>query len=188
MSVYVTTALRLLDAPTMHSMRSRVYVTDGRPSVRPSVRPIDQQQQRRPAGLLLSAGGVCSRYRPIACTLAANAPSVTFRVEGRGSTLTCFISNSNRQNSLFYIVFYEKGRLGSRVVSVLDSGAEGPGFKSQSRRCRCLRQTVHTYRASVHQAAKLVAALLRLAGVTQGLWKVLPAYRWVYASHHMQAD
>jgi len=26
--------------------------------------------------------------------------------------------------------------LGSRVVSVLDSGAEGSGFKSQSRRCR----------------------------------------------------
>ena len=26
--------------------------------------------------------------------------------------------------------------LGSRVVSVLDSGAEGPGFKSQSRCCR----------------------------------------------------
>jgi len=28
------------------------------------------------------------------------------------------------------------GRLGSRVVSVLDSGAEGPAFKSQSRCCR----------------------------------------------------
>ena len=28
------------------------------------------------------------------------------------------------------------GWIGSRVVSVLDSGAEGPGFKSQSRRCR----------------------------------------------------
>jgi len=28
------------------------------------------------------------------------------------------------------------GWFGSRVVSVLDSGAEGPGFKSQSRRCR----------------------------------------------------
>jgi len=26
--------------------------------------------------------------------------------------------------------------LGSRVVSLLDSGAEGPGFKSQPRRCR----------------------------------------------------
>jgi len=56
---------------------------------------------------------------------------------------------------------------GSRVVSVLDSGAEGPGFKSQPR--RCLRQTVHTHCASVHQAAKLVAAVLRVAGVTAGL-------------------
>jgi len=42
------------------------------------------------------------------------------------------------------------------VVSVLDSGAEGPG----SNRTHC---------ASVHQAAKLVAALLRVAGVTAGL-------------------
>jgi len=32
-----------------------------------------------------------------------------------------------------------------------------------------IRQAVHTHRASVHQAAKLVAALLRVAGVTAGL-------------------
>jgi len=32
-----------------------------------------------------------------------------------------------------------------------------------------LRQTVHTHRASVHQAAKLVAALIRVARVTAGL-------------------
>jgi len=32
-----------------------------------------------------------------------------------------------------------------------------------------LRQTVHTHCASVHQASKLVAALLRVAGVTAGL-------------------
>ena len=32
-----------------------------------------------------------------------------------------------------------------------------------------LRQTVHTHCASVHQAAKLIAALLRVAGVTAGL-------------------
>jgi len=32
-----------------------------------------------------------------------------------------------------------------------------------------LRQTAHTHRASVHQAAKLVAALLRVAGVAAGL-------------------
>jgi len=30
-------------------------------------------------------------------------------------------------------------------------------------------QTVHTHRASVHQAAKLVAAFLRVAGITAGL-------------------
>ena len=31
---------------------------------------------------------------------------------------------------------YIKAVVGSRVVSVLDSGAEGPGFKSQPQRCR----------------------------------------------------
>ena len=34
-----------------------------------------------------------------------------------------------------------------------------------------LRQTVHTHLASVHQAAKLVAALLGVARVTAGLSK-----------------
>ena len=34
-----------------------------------------------------------------------------------------------------------------------------------------LRQTVHTHCASVHQAANLVAAHLRIAGVTAGLAK-----------------
>jgi len=36
--------------------------------------------------------------------------------------------------SVFVIII--NGWLGSRVVSVLDSGAEGPGSNSQSRRCR----------------------------------------------------
>ena len=35
-----------------------------------------------------------------------------------------------------YSFIHTTGWLGSRMVSVLDSGAEGPGFKSQSRRCR----------------------------------------------------
>ena len=38
------------------------------------------------------------------------------------------------------------------AISVLDSGAEGPGFKTLSG--NSLRQIVHTHRASVHQAAK----------------------------------
>ena len=41
-----------------------------RPSVRPSVCPVDRQQQRRAAGLLLSAGA-CSRYRSMAGTRSA---------------------------------------------------------------------------------------------------------------------
>jgi len=36
----------------------------------------------------------------------------------------------------FWEPYYLDSWLGSRVVSVLDSSAEGPGFKSQSRRCR----------------------------------------------------
>jgi len=51
-----------------------------------------------------------------------------------------------------------------------------------------LRQTVHTHRASVHQTAKLVAALLRVARVTAGLAEVMAAYRRVYASRHLQTD
>ena len=35
-----------------------------------------------------------------------------------------------------------------------------------------LRQIVHTHRASVHQAAKLVAALLRVVRVTAGLAEI----------------
>jgi len=45
---------------------------------------------------------------------------------------------------------------------------KGPGA-NRSRDAVCFRQTVHTHRASVHQAAKLVAALLRVATVTVGL-------------------
>ena len=51
-----------------------------------------------------------------------------------------------------------------------------------------LRQTVNTHCASVHQAAKLVAALLRVAGVTVGLAEVIAFYRRVYDSRHLQAD
>jgi len=49
-----------------------------------------------------------------------------------------------------------------------------------------LRQTVHTHRASIPQAAKLAAALLRVARVTAGLAESngsLPL-----GSRHLQAD
>ena len=46
-----------------------------------------------------------------------------------------------------------------------------------------LTQTVHTRCASVHQAAKLVAALLGVAGVTAGLAASLQE-RWVIGCHY----
>ena len=66
----------------------------------------------------------------------------------------------------YYVIHKARGWLGSRVVSVLDSGAEGPG----SDRCRVtVLGNALAHCASVHRAAKLVAALLRVAAVTAGL-------------------
>ena len=64
--------------------------------------------------------------------------------------------------------------LGSRVVSV-HAGLRRWRARVQTAAAtlsgNSLRQTVHTHCASVHQAAKLVAALLRVVGVTVGLAK-----------------
>jgi len=61
---------------------------------------------------------------------------------------------------------------------------KGPGSNLNS-----LRQTVHIHRASVHQAAKLVAVLLRVARVTVGLAESSGSlYRRVNDSRHLQAD
>ena len=55
---------------------------------------------------------------------------------------------------------------------MLDSAAEGPGFKSQPRRCpvtvlgKLFTPIVPLF---TKHAAKLVAALLKVAGVTAGL-------------------
>ena len=69
------------------------------------------------------------------------------------------------------VVVVVNGWLGSRVVSVLDSGAERARVQIAVATLsgNGLGQTVHTHCASVHQAATLVAALVRVAGVTAGL-------------------
>ena len=51
-----------------------------------------------------------------------------------------------------------------------------------------LRQTVHTHCASVHQAAKLVAILLRVARVTAGLAESNGSLPPSFDSCHPQAD
>jgi len=73
-----------------------------------------------------------------------------------------------------------------------DSGSEEHGFESQSSVVmlsgNSLRQTIHTHCASVHQAAKLVAACLRVVGATAGLAESNGSLLPGYDSHHLQAD
>jgi len=61
--------------------------------------------------------------------------------------------------------------LGSWVVSLLDSGEEGPWFTSQPRRCRVtvLGKLFTPIVPLFTKQQKLVAALLRVARVTAGL-------------------
>jgi len=60
--------------------------------------------------------------------------------------------------------------IGSRVVSMQNRRRRAwVQIAAATLSGNSLRQTVHTHRAYVHQAAKLVAALLRIARVTAGL-------------------
>jgi len=64
------------------------------------------------------------------------------------------------------------GSVGGLVVEWIacwTQAQKGLGSHRSRNALGSLRQTVHTHRASVHQAAKLVAALVRVASVTTGL-------------------
>ena len=58
------------------------------------------------------------------------------------------------------------------MVSVLESGTEGPGFQIAAVlgvSGNSLRQTVNTHCASVHQASELVPVLLLVVRISAGL-------------------
>jgi len=59
----------------------------------------------------------------------------------------------NDSSCYLHVYRLHLGCLGSWVVSVLDSGAEGPGFNLQSRRCR-VTVLGKLFTPIVHQAAK----------------------------------
>ena len=74
--------------------------------------------------------------------------------------------------------------LGSRVVSVLDSGAVRHGFTSKPRRCRVtvLGRLFTPIVPLFPKQQKLVEALLRVVRVTAGLEEIngsLPADLWL---------
>ena len=84
----------------------------------------------------------------------------------------------------------DHGWLGSRVVSVLDSGAEGPGFKSQSRRYRVtVLGKLLTPIVPLSPSSKIGSSPLKGCGGNCGpSGKVMAAYRGVYDKRHLQAD
>ena len=90
----------------------------------------------------LTAGRGWCRYRRAADSLATDisAAGVSSTTNGCCRLHTASLGQLHRplcsvpQTSSWFITGHRW--LGSRVVSVLTSGAEGPRFKSQSRRCR----------------------------------------------------
>ena len=73
-----------------------------------------------------------------AAALHGSRRILSIRDNGPGDAPKCLFSRGVGDPALHLICgsYPSSGWLGSRVVSVLDSGAEGPGFKSQPRRCR----------------------------------------------------
>jgi len=86
----------------------------------------------------------------VACTARAGDPGQDHGVlecrhppSNLPNSAICFSAARTRHSETAEIAFsvhlvadHFSGWLGSRVVSMLDSGAEGTGFKSQPRRCR----------------------------------------------------
>ena len=76
-----------------------------------------------------------SATSPVRCSSSSSSSSS--RAVSHWRRLTAQLRHSTHQpGAMIYDARCPRGWLGSRVVSVLDSGAEGPAFKSQPRRCR----------------------------------------------------
>jgi len=94
-----------------------------------SLNKVSERARRRSAQISLDAGwsvaGTPGR-RPVVCSPGGRPPVVDDAVP----------SWAHRCKKRFHVLYFILGCLGSRVVSVLDSGTDGPGFKSQLRRCR----------------------------------------------------
>jgi len=77
------------------------------------------------------------RVDPVTRTTASEQRDRTFAPRPRTFILPGILLPSIVRVRVYsYMVTKSIRWLGSRVVSVLDSGAEGPGFQSQPRRCR----------------------------------------------------
>jgi len=85
------------------------------------------------------------------------------------NNLSCYPlgSHSCSEASTFVSLVRRAGGSVAEWLACWTQAQKGPGSnRSRDAVVNSLRQTVHTHCASVHQAAKLVAALFRVAGVT----------------------
>jgi len=110
------------------------------------------------------------RYTPVNSMFRVTA-YITCTVHIQNSPLytltTLAVSVTDRVNAYFTCMHISTGRLGSRVASVLDSGAEGPGFKSQPRRCRVTSCSHQLCLCST--GSKIGSSPVKGCGVTAGL-------------------
>jgi len=90
------------------------------------------------------------------CSYALQPPAWCRALSSGGHTCLSGPTSGTRAQSYFYLTINFNRRAWVHIAAATLSG-------------NSLRQTVHTHRASVYQAAKLVAALLRVAGVNAGL-------------------
>jgi len=100
-----------------------------------------QTDSWRPATDNSWAFTTCTTATP--ARIGAKRPTTSALVSADPSDSTSNVSDRHvlftdilRSAKTFPVLHTRTGRLGSRVVGVLDSGAEGPGFNSQPRRCR----------------------------------------------------
>jgi len=96
-----------------------------------------------------------------------NCIAIIWIINSQCDNLHNIIIHDSLISSVFMLLMWQ-GWLGSRVVIACWTQAQKAWVQIAVATLsgNSLGQTVHTHRASVHQAAKLVAALLRVAGVT----------------------
>jgi len=87
-----------------------------------------------------------------------------------GSSIQCQCHKVGVSISLYAVRPISRGGSVAEWLACWTQALKGPGSnRSRDAVGNSLRQTVHTHRAPVHQAAKSVAAFLRVARVTAGL-------------------
>jgi len=100
-------------------MRSRVYVTVGRPSVRLSVCPVDRQQLRRSAGLLLSAtqAGYIDRQLQTRCWRHASGAGTQQQMRAA----SCWEPTEEAQHRLDLLYIWPLAVLGKIIFQMISN-------------------------------------------------------------------